>query len=204
MEIIEEKVPELQTRRGVKLHTVNPFIPTAASNTKSGVKKITSSKGDKMMMVSENTGEIVAQGAGFWHTQEVDKTQFVKLYINGVKALKELTQAGTKLFAVLYDQVQIQIGIDKIQLSYASIDQKVHPISKPTYSRGMKELIEKGFLAATPVQGVWYINPDFMWNGDRLAFVKEIRLAKPKRKAEEIDSKTIDMFESLPIEFSGD
>ena len=38
-------------------------------------------------MITSQSGEVVAP-AGFWQTQEVDKTQFVKLYVNGVKAFR--------------------------------------------------------------------------------------------------------------------
>ena len=71
-------------------------------------------------------------------------------------------------------------------------------MSEATYTRGMRELTEKGFIAATTVQGLYWLNPSFVWNGDRLAFVKEYRKASNKPKAEQIDTKTIDMFEALP------
>lgn len=57
-------------------------------------------------MIVGETGEIVAPVAGFWQAQEVDAAKFVKLYINGVKAFKELTNAGTKVFELLYLEVQ--------------------------------------------------------------------------------------------------
>ena len=57
-------------------------------------------------------------------------------------------------------------------MSFAEIDQTMTPMSKATYKRGMAELIEKCFIAATPTQGKYWLNPDFVWNGDRLAFVK--------------------------------
>jgi hypothetical protein len=39
----------------------------------------------------------------------------------------------------------------------------------------MRELVEKEFLAASPSIGLYWLNPSFVWNGDRLAFVKEYR-----------------------------
>lgn len=128
-----------------------------------------------MMIVSEGTGEIVAH-AGFWQAQEVDKTQFVKLYINGVKAFKELTGAGTRVFEVLYLQVQAGIGKDVVYLSFHDIDQLTTPMSESTFMRGMKELIQKGFIAESMSSNRYFLNPDYMWNGDRLAFVKEFRV----------------------------
>lgn len=185
-----------KTRRGLTLYDQNPFVGNALVNTKPGVKKMTNKSGD-MMMVSESTGEIISQAGmtGFWHSQPVDKTQFVKLYVNGVKAFKELTGSGTKVFELLYLQVQQQIGKDKVHLAYAGIDQDVTPMSIATYTRGMRELMNKGFIAPSMVQGLYYINPDYMWNGDRLAFVKEYRLKGPKPKAENLD-----LFDEKPNE----
>lgn len=151
-----------------------------------------------MMVVSESTGEIMAP-AGFWQAQEVDKTQFVKLYVNGVKAFKDLTGAGTKVFELLYLEVQKQVGKDRAYLSFNAIEQELTPMSEATYARGMRELIEKKFIAPSTLQGWFYINPDYMWNGDRLAFVKEYRKAPSRPKSEQIDTKTLDMFEELKI-----
>lgn len=132
------------------------------------------------MLVSRDGGEITAPIAGFWEAEEVDSTRFIKLFVNGVKALKELTGAGTKVFEVLYLRVQDNIGKDRIFMSYSDLDQKLTPMSHSTYKRGLSELIEKKFIAATPTQGWYWLNPDFVFNGDRLAFVKEFRLKSSK------------------------
>jgi hypothetical protein len=128
-----------------------------------------------MMLVNSNTGEIQSQVAGFWESEEVDSTKFVKLFVRGVKALKDLTGAGTKVFEVLYFKVQHNIGLDQIYMSFSSVDQALTPMSHATYKRGLAEILEKGFIAATPYQGMFWLNPSFVWNGDRLAFVKEYR-----------------------------
>ena len=38
----------------------------------------------------------------------------------------------------------------------------------------MRELIDKGFVAPTEAVAWYWLNPDFMWNGDRLAFVQRV------------------------------
>ena len=174
----------------------NPFIGNALVNTKAGHKKVMSKDGSTMMVVNTDSGEIVAPAAGFWQTQEVDRTQFVKLYINGVKNLKELSKAGTMVFELLYQQVQNNIGKDQILLTHGAIDQDLMEVSKTTFHRGLSELIEKGFIACTKSVGVYFLNPDFLWNGDRLTFVKEFRIAAPKAKSTlVVDTKTLDMFD---------
>jgi hypothetical protein len=179
--------PAQKTRRGVAVYQENPFMMEVQTKT----RRITNKRGD-MMLVS-NEGEIVSNVAGFWEAEEVDSTKFVKLFVKGVKALKELTGAGTKVFEVLYLRVQENIGKDQVLMAFAAVDQALTPMSNPTYDRGMRELIEKGFIAATPVQGMYWLNPSFVWNGDRLAFVKEYRKASVK-KAIERDTRTLDMF----------
>ena len=183
-----EHTPLQKTRRGVTVYEENPFMMEMQTKT----RRVTNKRGD-MMLVS-NEGEIVSNVAGFWEAEEVDATKFVKLFVKGVKALKELTGAGTKVFEVLYIRVQENIGKDQVLMAFAAVDQALTPMSNPTYDRGMRELIEKGFIAATPVQGMYWLNPSFVWNGDRLAFVKEYRKSSMK-KVEKKDTQTIDMFE---------
>lgn len=178
-----------KTRRGVTIYESNPFVMTAQHHTKPGVRRVSNKGGDRMMIVSESTGEIIAP-AGFWQYQEVDKTEFVKLYVNGVKAFKGLTSAGTKVFELFYLQVQKNIGSDRIFLSFHSVDQALTPMSEATYTRGMRELVDKKFIAPTVVQGWFFSNPDYVWNGDRLAFIKEYRLAGTRPSFDDQAQKT--------------
>lgn len=150
------------------LYDENPFVPSVAVKR----KRITNKRGD-MTLINNDNGVIASSIAGFWEVQEVDSSQFLKLFINGVKALKELSSAGTKVFEILYIEMQNNIGKDRVYLSIANVNQEITPISKTIYTRGMRELIDKGFLAASSSMNLYWINPDFLWNGDRLAFVKE-------------------------------
>ena len=179
--------PIQKTRRGVAVYQVNPFMMEVQTKT----RRVTNKRGD-MMLVS-NEGGVVSNVAGFWEAEEVDATKFVKLFVKGVKALKELTGAGTKVFEVLYMRVQDNIGKDQVFMAFSFVDQALTPMSNPTYDRGMRELIEKGFIAATPTQGWYWLNPSFVWNGDRLAFVKEYRKASIKKTIHR-DTFTVDMF----------
>jgi len=175
-----------KTGRGIK-YADNPFIYETANNTKNGIKRITDKTGKKMMVINDG-GEVIAE-AGFWQIEEVDKTQFVKLYINGVKAFKELSGAGTKVFELLYLELQKNIGIDTIYLSLADVNQSATPIGKTTFFKGMKELLDKGFIAETTRTNQYYINPDYVFNGNRLALVKEYRIT---RNVKTIDPTTIE------------
>ena len=181
------------TRRGVVLHTENPFM--AGANVATRTRRVTNKRGD-MMLVS-NEGEIVSQIAGFWEAEEVDSTKFLKLFVNGVRALAELSNPGARVFELLYIEMQNNVGKDQVYLSFTGIEVETK-ISRATFKRGMAELIDKKFLAAMPAVGWYWVNPDFIWNGDRLAFVKEYRKASSK-KAIERDTRTGDLFsEEMP------
>ncbi len=161
----------VKTRRGIKVYNSNPFLQSGMVKPKT--KRITNKRGD--LMVVGETGEIVAPIAGFWQAEEVDSIKFVKLYVNGVRAFKDLTNAGTRVFEVLYLEVQKAIGQDRVYLSFTTLDPSVKNLSQATFTRGMRELIDKGFVAPTDAVAWYWLNPDFMWNGDRLAFVREFR-----------------------------
>ena len=177
MTVQNEKMP-VKTRRGVLLCEENPFIVDAIANTNEGIKrKVLKNKDGSQLMVTSESGEVVGP-AGFWQMQEVDKTQFVKLYVNGVRAFRGLSSAGGKMFEILYMEMQKNVAKDRVYLSFPSVDQEVIPISESTYMRGMRELVAKKFIAATPFQGLYWVNLDYMWNGDRLAYVKEYRIKR--------------------------
>ena len=157
------------TRRGVAVYRINPFL---AANVPTKTRRVTSKRGN-MMLVSGDTGEIKSNIAGFWEAEEVDASKFVKLFVNGVRALAELSSAGTRVFELLYIEMQNNIGQDQIYLSYVQLDGTERSMSRATFKRGLAELIEKHFIAAMPATSWYWVNPDFVWNGDRLAFVKE-------------------------------
>lgn len=159
--------------RGTK-HRVNPFLADASVNSKTGTKRLSNKKGDKFMIVSDS-GETVAP-AGFHEIVEVDKTQFVKLYINGVRAFQGLKAAGAKVFEIIYRAVQDNPSSDRIYLHFMEVEQNITPISRATFFRGMTELIERGFIAESQQPGMYFLNIDYLFNGNRLAFIKEYRI----------------------------
>ncbi|WP_309295257.1 replication/maintenance protein RepL, partial [Klebsiella pneumoniae] len=175
----DKKTGVRRSRRGFTRYKENPFVMVASGNTNSGTRRVTANN-DKLLIINQDTGEQLA-GAGFFQYEEVDKTKFLKLYVNGVKALTELTSAGTKVFEILYRTIQENINKDTVFLGFDLIDQDVVSISESTFHRGMKELIKKNFIAETTTSNLYFINPDFLFNGDRLSFVKTFI----KKKTEE-------------------
>lgn len=167
------------SRRGFPKYDHNPSVPQASGNTKTGIKRISNKEGNKFLIISEQ-GEVVAP-AGFHEIIEVDKTQFVKLYINGVKAFQGLTASGTKVFEIIYRVVQQSPGTDRFYLHFMEVQRLGVSISERTFHRGVSELLEKSFIYESTTPNMYYLNIDYLFNGNRLTFVKEYHLTSIKK-----------------------
>jgi hypothetical protein len=92
----------------------------------------------------------------------------------GCKQACALSKAGMQIFELVYHQIRENHGHDKIELSqYLAHDRG---LNDRTFRRGLRELLEKEFLYRSTSDGVFFINIRFMFNGDRLAFVRTYHL----------------------------
>jgi hypothetical protein len=162
----------VDARYGVPVYQTNPSIPSESEIKRSKRAQIgTDMRG---LVVDSGSGEILGHGGAIaYEWEEVDKERFVKLYLAGLKQAAGLSKAGLAVFETVYKQVRERPGQDTVPLdSYSS---NLHPV---TYRRGLRELLEKEFLFRSPNPGLFFVNIRFMFNGDRLAFVKGYKLRK--------------------------
>lgn len=162
-------------RRETEKYYTNPFLEETAIESLTGYRKIYSRQNkDICLVINPNDGE--AKPAGFYFRKEVEKNEFVKLYVKGATALLNLTSAGQKMFQQVYTQIYGKEGKDKteIMLSYEMMNEEEQKkISRSTFYRGIKELIEARFIAESKATNYYFINPTYIYNGDRLALVTE-------------------------------
>jgi hypothetical protein len=59
-----------------------------------------------------------------------------------------------------------------VELNFYDASEQIEGITERTYQRGLRELLDKKFLFRSPSDGVFFVNIRYMFNGDRLAFVK--------------------------------
>lgn len=173
---------QISTKRGFPVYRTNPSVPsTKGLSTRSKRFHVPGGKGS--MIVDNSTGEIKGIGGmGFWWDEEVDSSRFVKLFLDGIKQAAGLSKTGIQVFELVYHQMRASPGSDEIKLNqYVAKD---HGISDRTYQRGVRELLEKEFLYRSPSDGVFFVNIRFMFNGDRLAFVKSYHLKGAPRQEE--------------------
>ncbi|NET71466.1 MAG: hypothetical protein F6K62_11205 [Sphaerospermopsis sp. SIO1G2] len=153
-------------KHGLPVYAENPSVPNVEGIRKQRPARIGNDQ--KGFIVDGGTGEVLSTGSiGFYEFEEVDDTRFVKMFLAGIKQAASLTKAGLSVFEVVYEKVQENPKRDEIKLSAEDTDLK--PV---TYRRGLRELLEKEFLYLTRYPGVFFVNIRYMFNGDRLAFVK--------------------------------
>jgi replication protein RepL len=173
---------QISTKRGFPVYRRNPSVPLS-NGLQTRSKRFHVPGGKASMIVDDDTGEIKGIGGmGFWWDEEVDTTRFVKMFLDGIKQAAGLSKTGIQVFELVYHEMRANPGNDEIKLNqYVAKD---HGISDRTYQRGVRELLEKEFLYRSPSDGVFFVNIRFMFNGDRLAFVKSYHLKGSARQEE--------------------
>jgi hypothetical protein len=161
-------------------HSENPF-------TKDGMKIETRNKSirlgkeSEVSIVNDSTGEITTTHVATY--KQVDNAQFVKLFTQNISMTFDLTSAGNKALGVVINIVQntgqnkdkILITEDEVAEFNITHDKK---ISMDTFYRGIRELEKAQIIARTTRNSVYFINPNFIFNGDRIAFTQIIERKK--------------------------
>lgn len=183
-DLVQEDVPlrrgQISTKRGFPVYRSNPSVPASSNAMATRNKRIHVPGGSGSVIVDNSTGEIKGIGGmGFWWEEEVDTSRFVKLFLDGIKQAAGLSKAGLAVFEMVYHQMRAQPGNDEIKLN--TFVARDHGMSDRSYQRGVRELLEKEFLYRSPSDGVFFVNIRFMFNGDRLAFVKSYHLKNSSR-----------------------
>lgn len=155
----------------------NPFIGEMVISKTSKQVRVSRIGKDDNILVNQSTGEI--NGTHIVTYRVVDDEKFIKLFTSNIALTFDLKSAGIKAFNVLMWSVQrtaIQtdlVCLDKYIVSDFLKDNSLK-MSMPTFWRGLKELEEVKIIAKARKLGYYYINPNFVFNGDRIAFTTAI------------------------------
>lgn len=154
-------------------------VPVKKSRVRSGLAEKT--------LVDGETGELVAASV-IHQFQDVDTDEFVKVFAAGIAATYELSRAGQRVFqAVLgeYEKAPMSGGfVDSVYLAWfdGGLSGRDIGMSDRTFSRGLRELLDKSFLSPRE-PNVFWVNPALFFKGDRVRFVKEYkRVPRPAQK----------------------
>jgi hypothetical protein len=180
----------------------NPFLQNMVIPVKGRQVRLSSlSGGDGHVLVNQATGE--AQGTHVTTYKLVDGEQFVKLFTANIALTFDLSAQGIKSLSVLMwamqskaiskDEVYLDTHIREDFIEAHDNSEKPLRLSQATFAKGLAELTKSQIIAKTVRQGVYWINPNFIFNGDRIAFTTLIE-RKKKDSKETKDTQTLDMF----------
>jgi len=159
-------------------YTANPFLEGMTIPIKGKQVKLSILGKDNDVLLNQTTGEI--RGTHVVTYKKVDGEQFVKLFTENISMTFQLSAAGIKTFGILLSTIQIRgMAKDEIDLDKFTLQEFIEKhknskelirVSLPTFKRGINELEKAQILAKTVRQGRYYINPNFVFNGNRVAF----------------------------------
>ncbi|MDD9909870.1 MAG: replication/maintenance protein RepL [Ahrensia sp.] len=155
-------------------YKTNPFITNMVLPVKGQKVKLSRLGKDDNILLNQSTGE--THGTHITTYRKVDGAQFIKLFTENIGLTFDLSAAGIKAFSVLLWLVQHnafskdQVDLDSLSLEEFIASNSTKKLSLPTFKRGISELEKSQIIAKTMRKGRYFINPNFMFNGDRIAF----------------------------------
>ena len=179
-------------------YKTNPFVDGMIIPIKGKRIKLSKLGRDDNVLINQGTGEVL--GTHVTTYKKVDGEQFVKLFTANIALTFGLSAAGIKAFSVVLWTVQRgaisrdEVSLDALQLeefmeNHSDQEPRLK-LSEGTFWRGLAELVNAQIIAKTMRQGRYFINPNFIFNGDRIAFTTVIERTKSRR-----DPNTIDLLE---------
>lgn len=169
-------------------HNVSPLVNPLMEPQEITTKRRYVRSGRAEELVNPATGEIHGM-ATIYQVEERDDAEFVKVFAAGVSASYELTKTAQRVFQVVLDQYQrtpMSRGFaDHVNLFWFDdgIDGRSVDMSEYTFKRGLRELIDKAFIAPKDSASFW-TNPALFFKGDRVMFIKEYRRRKATHQDE--------------------
>lgn len=184
------KNEEMSRKRDVARFQKNPFFEQL-SGMKTRAKRVTARGGKAIIDVETGELEDVAEIVS---VHQVDNAQFVKVFTSNLKQFFNLRPTAFRMVQVLLyqlgkmrDRDQVYLNMSLAERYFTATGQK--PVSSTAYYTAIKEMIEKGFIAESPDQGLYWINPTLFFNGDRVRFVKEYRNTQWKQRDMQLDER---------------
>lgn len=162
-------------KKGITTYKENPFWD--GTEVQVGTKMIRVAGGRHV----NDDGESVAH-SGIHVIREVDESEFLKIYTRNVKAIFDLKPTSQRVLQYLMTELQKTPNADAIYLAWFDADSYFSEnnlsVSRASFHRSMKELLEKGFIAESTSPNKYWFNPNLFFNGNRMSFVHEFRKRK--------------------------
>lgn len=171
----------MTSKMKVMRYKENPFLEDFRVPIHGKQVAVTRMGKDENVIFNKTTGEM--KDTHLVTYKKVDADQFVKIFSANIALTFELKSAGIKAFNVLIFAVQHNainrdlVRLDRYQLEAFLLDNAREPplrLSIGTFWRGLAELEKCKIIAKSVWKGDYFINPNFTFNGNRIAFTTVI------------------------------
>lgn len=179
-------------------YKTNPFIEDLSITYKSKQVSVSALGKDNNILVNQETGEVT--GTHVVTYKKVDSAEFIKLFAKNIALTFELSGAGFKTLMVLVWVMQNNtINRDNVTLDQYTFDDfhSSHGVGDPplvsnfaisTFKKGLAELVRAKIIANSVRRGDYFINPNFVFNGSRIAFTNAIERVSDEELKKEQDA----------------
>ncbi len=154
-----------------KKHATNPYRVSSNIKTK---KKYTEKLKKKKYLLDGDTGEVEEGIETFKVTTEIDRRKFVKVYPKEICNIFGAGKSGVRVFAYIltlikFNNLEIRLDIPDV-MEYCQYKYRTQAY------RGIQELKKCGLIAQSVKNNIWYVNPDVVFNGDKVSFSRQFNL----------------------------
>ena len=110
----------------------------------------------------------------------VEERHFIKIYVESNSILASLASSSKLLFEYIFREMQETGSYNRTELDVSFKHyqrfckrRSIKSVAEKTFYRARSELVEKKVIAASEVNGIFYINLNFFFNGDRFMVATE-------------------------------
>lgn len=134
---------------------------------------------DKANLINEDTGE-KDNFLAIYRRHKYDKEQFVKFYLqrNYLELIFKMSAKARGVLIHVIRRMEPNSDVVRLDLDGQQIRQDSGYTSKATLYRGLEELIRNEVIAKSVYGGTFFINPNILFNGDRVIFIDSVEKKK--------------------------
>lgn len=169
-------------KKGMVAYKENPFWED--TDIKVGSKLIRVSGGKHI----NSDGESI-EHSGIHVVKKVDENEFLKIYTKNIKSIFDLKPTTQRVLQYLMVELQKTPNADGVYLAWVGAEAYFSEaninVSRSSFQRALREMIEKGFIAESTKPYLFWFNPNLFFNGNRMTFVHEFR----KQNIEKVQNK---------------
>ena len=156
--------------KAFKANEGNPFIEEVVTHVDKGDKFILIGNKKSDLLIDGTTSEVKAHTVMAKRTK-IDRAQFVKLYTSTIRGWFDLSKTAMKVFS--YVAVTTKPNQDHFVLVLEDCMEFTGYKTRKSILQGLAELIDNNIIARSKTSFIYYINPSFFFNGDRLTLLEQ-------------------------------